>query len=158
VWAAIFVAAGAPGGATWEEGAPGYSPVFMALALWAFWLLARAWLEPGFALTAAILLGISSPMYLVARMPLSEPIAAFFCLSGAAVLARSRMNPGRMDAILAGAAFGAAARPRRNDALRGFIRCGRRSDHRSGDDDSGHVDASADRPSAQRVDPAGDPL
>ncbi|HXC52618.1 MAG TPA: glycosyltransferase family 39 protein [Candidatus Limnocylindrales bacterium] len=108
VWAAIFVAAGAPGGATWEEGAPGYSPVFMALALWAFWLLARAWLEPGFALTAAILLGISSPMYLVARMPLSEPIAAFFCLSGAAVLARSRMNPGRMDAMLAGAAFGAA--------------------------------------------------
>src|SRR5205085_11340679 len=108
VWAAVFAAAAAPADGTAGQAAPGYSPVFMALALWAFWLLARAWLTPPYALAAVVLLGASSPIYLVGRMPLSEGIAAFFCLTGTAVLARARMHPDRIDALLAGAAFGAA--------------------------------------------------
>jgi len=116
VWSAIFVVAGAPGGAKAEEAAPGFAPLFAALALWSFWHLVRPWLGPRWGLVAVVLLGASGPFYSAARMPLSEPIAAYFVLAGLAIvstgagLGRTAADAGlrRMDALLAGAALGAA--------------------------------------------------
>jgi len=135
VWAAIFVVVGAPGGDSAEQAAPGFAPLFAALALWSFWLLARCWLGPRWGLFAVVLLAASGPFYFSARLPLSEPIAAYFALSGLAILsmraaaerAPSPSSAGqvfadgaglsRLDAILAGAAFGTAVFTRVEIAL-----------------------------------------
>ncbi|MFN2375651.1 MAG: hypothetical protein ABR538_03890, partial [Candidatus Binatia bacterium] len=108
VWAATFVVAGATAEESVEEAAPGYAPVFAALALWAYWLLARSWLGPAWGLFAVVLLAASGPFYMGARLPLSEPIAAFFGLAGLAIVSTvgHRLRP--LDAALAGAALGAA--------------------------------------------------
>jgi len=132
VWAAMFVAAGAPGGEKTEEAAPGYAPVFAAMALWSFWLLARQWLGRGWGLAAVVLLGASGPFYTAAKLPMSEPIAAYFALSGIAILttafasgrrdddardAEHGPGPRRLDSVLAGAALGAAVFTRIEVAL-----------------------------------------
>jgi len=117
VWAATFVVARAPGGPRDEQAAPGYAPVFAALSLWAFWLLARSWLGAGHALLAVVLLAASAPFYAAARTPLSEPIAGYFLMSGLAVLACGAGRPSRAEALLAGAAFGAAVFTRIETAL-----------------------------------------
>ncbi|HEY2773516.1 MAG TPA: hypothetical protein VGK20_05635 [Candidatus Binatia bacterium] len=108
VWAALFATAGAPGLATRDEAAPGYAPVFGALALWAFSMLARCWCGPVLGLVATALLGASEPFYYFARMPTSEAVAAFFTISTLAVLSRTASSPRRDTVLLAGAALGAA--------------------------------------------------
>ena len=108
VWAALFTAAAPPWSESPEEFAPAFAPVFTALTLWAFWLLARCWMTNGFALLAVALLAGSGPFLMAARFPLSEPIAAFFALSGLAALASARPGGGQREATLAGLALGAA--------------------------------------------------
>lgn len=127
VWSAIFVAAGAPGHDRPEEAAPDYAPVFAALALWAFWHLARGWLGAAWGLTAVVLLAGSGAFYGAARMPLSEPVAAYFALSALALMASWRraspaavssdVGPDRVAAMVAGAAMGAAVLVRVEIAL-----------------------------------------
>lgn len=111
VWSAVFASIGGVSAAT------AYAPCFAALALWAFWILAEAWLGRGYGLFAAAMLGASAAFYGSAKMPLSEPIAAFFVLSGLALFATGSRNPGRSDLLLAGAALGAAAFTRIEIAL-----------------------------------------
>lgn len=117
VWSAMFVQAGATGGEAREMAAPNYAPFFAALALWAYWLLASRWLGTGYALAAVALLGASAPWLMGARLALSEPIAAFFALSALAMLAAGGPGLGRADALLAGAALGAAVFTRIETAL-----------------------------------------
>jgi hypothetical protein len=105
VWAAI---AALRGGSLDERGAPDFAPFFAALALWAFWLVARQWLGKAWGLAATALLGASGPWYIAAHMPMSEPIAAFFVLAGLAFAIAAASGRRRADAFLAGAALGAA--------------------------------------------------
>ena len=107
-WAATFTVADVPGVTAPEQGAPGYAAVFAALALWAFSLVAREWMGTAWGLAATALLGGSVPFVLGARMPLSEPIAAFFCWTGLATLVSSHPQARGRDALLAGAALGCA--------------------------------------------------
>lgn len=111
VWSAVFASIGG------VSAAPAYAPCFAALALWAFFLLAEAWLGRAAGLLATALLGASSAFYSSAKMPLSEPIAAFFVLSGLALFVTGSRNPRRNDLLLAGAALGAAVFTRIEIAL-----------------------------------------
>lgn len=117
VWAATFVSAGATSRPDPEQAAPNYAPVFAALALWAFWLVAREMFSGGIALVAVVLLGACAPFYMAAHMPLSEGITAFFNLSAIAALTANAARPVRRDVLLAGAAFGAAVFTRVDTAL-----------------------------------------
>lgn len=117
VWSALFVQAGATAEAARERAAPNYAPVFAALALWAFSLLARQWLGTAWGVAATLLLAASAPFFLFARLPMSEPIAAFFAMSSLAVLTRAGVAIGRVDAILAGVALGAAVFTRVETAM-----------------------------------------
>ncbi len=90
------------------QAAPDFAPVFAALALWAFWLLAQQWLGTAWGIAATAVLGATGPWYTAAHMPMSEPIAAFFVLGGLAFTAAAERSGRRADALLAGAALGAA--------------------------------------------------
>jgi hypothetical protein len=105
VWSAISAVRG---GSLDEQRAPDFSPLFAALALWAFWQLGRRWLGAPWAVFAVVLLGASGPWYTAAHMPMSEPIAAFFVLAGLAFTAAAASSGRRADALLAGASLGAA--------------------------------------------------
>jgi hypothetical protein len=117
VWSALFVTARATGAPQAEVAAPNYAPVFAALALWAFWLLAHRWLGWGYGLAATAMLAASAPWIMSARLPMSEPIAAAFALSALALLAAGGPAMRRGDALLAGAALGAAVFTRIEMAL-----------------------------------------
>ncbi|MFN2427762.1 MAG: hypothetical protein ABR587_15100 [Candidatus Binatia bacterium] len=126
VWAAILVLIGVPGIATAEEAAPVFAPLFASLTLWGFWLVARSWMGRRWGLLAVLLLGASGPFYFAARLPLSEPIAAFFAFGGLAILSAGARPSGAVgpaptlrtsDALLAGAALGAAVFTRIEIAL-----------------------------------------
>jgi hypothetical protein len=114
VWGAVSALRG---GTLDERDAADFAPLFAALALWAFWQLARQWLGSTWGLVAAALLGVSGPWYTAAHMPMSELIAAFFVFSGLAFTAAAHTSAqGSLqaagarpaDAMLAGAALGAA--------------------------------------------------
>jgi hypothetical protein len=132
VWGAVSALRG---GTLDERDAADFAPFFAALALWAFWQLARQWLGSTWGLVAAALLGVSGPWYTAAHMPMSELIAAFFVFSGLAFTAAAHRSAQRSvqaastlrsveaasaqgsvqaagarpaDAMLAGAALGAA--------------------------------------------------
>lgn len=111
VWSAVFASIGGVAAAT------AYAPCFAALAMWAFFMLAEAWLGRATGLFAAALLGATAAFYGSAKTPLSEPIAAFFVLSGLALFVTGSRNPRRSDLLLAGAALGAAVFTRIEIAL-----------------------------------------
>lgn len=117
VWAAVMVLLDATGGAAAEQAAPNFAPLFGALALWCFWQIARRWLGTAASLAAVALLGISGPFFAASRTAMSEPIAAFFVLGGLAILQAGAANLRRSDAVLAGAALGAAVFTRVEIAL-----------------------------------------
>ncbi len=93
--------------------AAAYAPLFVALGVWAFFLLARRWLGIGLGLFATLLVAANGATYYAARMALSEPLAWFFVFCGLSAAAAwqdssSDEHASRAEAILAGSAFGAA--------------------------------------------------
>ncbi|MBI5506237.1 MAG: hypothetical protein HY899_15685 [Deltaproteobacteria bacterium] len=125
-WPAFFpvpaVWAGLSSAALGARHAGAYAPLFAALAVWALFILASRWLGVALGLFAALLSAANGASYYAARMPLSEPLAWFFAVGGLAAAAACQNERGEehasgSDAVLAGAAFGAAIFTRVDFAL-----------------------------------------
>lgn len=120
-WPAFFpmptIWAGIASGALGVRAAPGFAPLFAALALWPIFLVARRLTPLPLALAATLACAANGASYYLARFAMSEPIATFFIWAGIAALAAWEDEGRRGDLQLAGGAFGAAALARPELAL-----------------------------------------
>jgi len=125
-WPAFFpvpaVWAGLCASALGARHAGAYAPLFAALGVWAFFVLASRWLGAALGLFAAALAASNGATYYAARLALSEPLAWFFVFCALAAVAAHQDavaddRETRAEAMLSGAAFGAAIFTRIDFAL-----------------------------------------
>lgn len=111
IWSGILASVLGP------RAAPGFAPLFAALALWPIFLVSRRLAPMWLAVAATLGCALNGASYYFARFAMSEPIVTFFLWTGIAALAAWEDEGRRGDLQIASLGIGAAILTRPEFAL-----------------------------------------